>query len=240
MKSLKFFFLTVFAGMMFVSCNHTDPLPNNSLVGKWAFVDLDGITLEITDSVIMFMPVVPNPVPSETREYKWISNDSIEITSQHQTWGVGTTHNKVIFHTPDSVTITGWYYGTSPTDEPLFRDVPLKRIGDLPETLNLNFQQIYNSNDFSLKFDSVLNDSRCPSDWECDWAGNAEVKFIYVDKYYTGQQSFVLNTLPNFRNDTTIGNVNIKLVELSPYPSTATMPIPQENYVAKVLLTTTN
>ena len=107
--------------------------------------------------------------------------------------------------------------------------------------VDLNFQQTYHSNNFSLKFDSVINDSRCPSDVVCDWAGNAEVKFIYVENSVT-EHSFVLNTLgtsPLFKSDTTIGNINIKLVDLSPYP-VSTAIIPQQDYVVKVLLTTVN
>jgi len=116
------------ATTLFVSCDKDDENPvKKSLVGKWKFVDLDGIRLDITANEIMLMPVVENPTPTETRTYTWITNDSIEITSQHQTWGIGTTRNKVVFYTADSVKITGWYYGTSPTDLPLFRDVILER-----------------------------------------------------------------------------------------------------------------
>jgi len=108
-------------------------------------------------------------------------------------------------------------------------------------TISLGFQQTYQNDDFILKFDSVLNDSRCPSDGECFWAGNAEVKLIYVDRYFITERRIILNTLGgnNFRNDTTIGNINIKLVELSPYPVSIEA-ISQENYAAKILLTPIN
>jgi len=103
--------------------------------------------------------------------------------------------------------------------------------------VSLNFQQIYQNNNFSLKFDSVLNDSRCPLNAACVWAGNAEVKFIYVENSVV--HSFVLNIGPyGSGSNTTFGNVNIKLVELLPHRSTQNIPIPQEDYVAKVLLTT--
>jgi len=104
--------------------------------------------------------------------------------------------------------------------------------------ISLSFQQTYQNRDFSLKFDSVLNDSRCPSDVICCWEGNAEVRLIYVDRYFTERRIILDTHIPDnrFRNDTTIGNVNIKLVELSPYP-VSTKIIEQEDYVAKILLT---
>ena len=127
-------YLTIFVGMMLVSCenngNSDNPRlqPDLRLVGKWAFVDLDGITLGITTNTIMLMPVVENPTPYKTLPYKWISKDSIEI--EYFNWGgemvdYFTTHNKVIFHTPDSATVTNWFYGQSKVDAPIYIDATI-------------------------------------------------------------------------------------------------------------------
>ena len=83
--------------IMFASCEKGDNKQvEETIVGKWGFVDRNGVTLEITKSEIMLLPVVPNPTPMETRTYSWVSSDTIEIT-QRIIWGMGTTRNKVIY-----------------------------------------------------------------------------------------------------------------------------------------------
>jgi len=125
----KFFYLVaIVITMFFVACEKEDnKQTEDTIVGKWAFVDRKGVTLEITDSEIMFLPVVENPTPIETRTYNWVSNDTIEITQQI-VWSIGTTRNKVIFYTPDSVTIKNWFIGSTEVDAPIFGDVTIVRI----------------------------------------------------------------------------------------------------------------
>jgi hypothetical protein len=74
----------------------------------------------------MLLAVVPNPKPMETRTYRWVSSNTIEIIQQG--WGVITTRNKVIFHTSDKVTIEGWFMGNNAVDAPIYADVTIKRI----------------------------------------------------------------------------------------------------------------
>ncbi|MDI3318661.1 hypothetical protein [Pinibacter soli] len=72
----------------------------------------------------------------------------------------------------------------------------------------------------SVCFDSVLNDSRCPIGATCFWAGNAVVK-LGITKDQT-KHVIKLNTLSSFQTDTTIDNLYISLVELTPYPNIQT------------------
>jgi hypothetical protein len=115
---------------MFTSCEKRDNKQGEkTIIGKWGFVDRKGVTLEITESEIMLFPVVPNPTPMETRTYSWVSSDTIEIT-QRIIWSIGTTRSKVIFHTPDSVTIKNWFIGNTEVDAPIYADVTIKRIAE--------------------------------------------------------------------------------------------------------------
>ena len=137
MKKVNLFFM-VFVGMMLISCennnaNNDDPIlqPDLRLMGNWAFVDLDGMTLKISPSDISLMPVVVNPTPYRTLPYKWISKDSIEI--EYFNWGglmvdYFTTRNKVVFYTPDSVTIKNWFYGQNEVDVPIYIDATIIKI----------------------------------------------------------------------------------------------------------------
>ena len=165
MKSKSFFYLFAVAALAFVAagCKPNNPQPNNSLVGKWVIVDRDGITLEITQSEIMLMPVIPNPTPIQTRQYIWVSSDTIEITQQG--WGIYITRNKVIFHTSNSVTIEGWFVGNNEVDAPIYEDVTLVRIGTPQNTDFCNsiqtsdFQQVVETTDeFLATIDNSLSD----------------------------------------------------------------------------------
>ena len=68
-------------------------------------------------------------------------------------------------------------------------------------------------------------DSRCPSDVQCPWAG--EVKVILESK---GKELSL--TLPG-QETAEIGNVEITLVSVEPYPSTKN-PIRKEDYRIKL------
>ena len=73
----------------------------------------------------------------------------------------------------------------------------------------------------SISFDSVLNDSRCPVNAECFWAGIAEVSFTF--SVNNNKVSFNLSTpqygtnIPFFKNDSTIMGYNIRLLTLYSY-----------------------
>ena len=99
-------------------------------------------------------------------------------------------------------------------------DLKLKSTLPLNDTTELaNFETKYNyENNLFLRMDSVLNDSRCPTNVQCVWEGNAEVRFLFrVDSIQT---DFVLNTHggSGFKSDTIISGYRIKLLDLSPYP----------------------
>lgn len=78
--------------------------------------------------------------------------------------------------------------------------------------LNINQQKSLDKNT-SIKFVSVINDSRCPVDVECVWAGNAELKIALTKN---GRTSFFeLNT--GLKPQTIVfRNYRIKILKLAP------------------------
>ncbi len=85
-----------------------------------------------------------------------------------------------------------------------------------------------------VKFIEVLEDSRCPTDVNCIWAGNAKIK-IEVTNKGGGKKILELNTNSGSKGDQFDGWA-IDLVALTPYPSTTTT-IDAKDYVAKIVIT---
>jgi len=97
---------------------------------------------------------------------------------------------------------------------------------------------LYSNNSLSVKLDAVLNDSRCPSDVQCVWEGNAMVKFVVsIDQ---SEHEITLNTNggQNFPSDTLLQGYSIQLTELVPYPE-STSTIHQEDYEATIVVKST-
>jgi len=88
----------------------------------------------------------------------------------------------------------------------------------LNKPIELRYGEIYTGieNKMSIKLDSITEDSRCPYNVECIWAGNAKVKFDFTIN--NQMSSFSLNTSTGFRNDTIISGFRIQLIDLKPYP----------------------
>ena len=91
------------------------------------------------------------------------------------------------------------------------------------------------SQQLTLKFLSVSEDSRCPQGTICMWEGNGKVN---IELTPTGQTSHVveLNTAMSLDSEATYLNYNISLLDLRPYPS-AESTIQQSEYIATVRIT---
>jgi len=79
----------------------------------------------------------------------------------------------------------------------------------------------YCSENLSITFNTYPNDSRCPSDVTCIWAGFVEVELLINQK---GKESILkLSTEPNVSGlpvQAKQGDYSIKLIDVIPYPAT--------------------
>lgn len=94
---------------------------------------------------------------------------------------------------------------------------------------DFKINDVYHSNDNAIKFTiTEINDSRCPSDVECIWAGKADVKIKMESPL---AENFVLSTLNNllYTSIDTVGNYVFQLIDVSPYPI-STREIKLEDY----------
>ncbi len=87
--------------------------------------------------------------------------------------------------------------------------------------------------DLSLKFVRVVQDSRCPIDVQCVWAGNGQIE---LDARADGQTTiFVLNTIDGAK-EFVVSPYRISLLELTPVPTSGGS-IPPASYRAKLYVT---
>ena len=100
-----------------------------------------------------------------------------------------------------------------------------------PETLTLKQGQKKSvpNGEFSIKFISVTEDSRCPVDANCVWAGNAKVNIKITDKNGVSK-TMVMNTTMGPKGDQYRGWA-IYLTELTPAPKSS-VAIKQKAYKA--------
>ena len=82
----------------------------------------------------------------------------------------------------------------------------------------INKQKIVTKDKLTIKFVSLVEDSRCPTGTNCIWAGNAKIK-IQVGKGKTAAKTFEIST--NLEPQTvSYAGYEIKLANLTPHPAT--------------------
>lgn len=84
--------------------------------------------------------------------------------------------------------------------------------------LTVNQEKKIPKSELTIKFVSVVEDSRCPVDADCVWAGNAKVR-ISIKKAKAAWQTFELNSnLPE--KAVKFAGCKIELINLDPKPRT--------------------
>ena len=86
-----------------------------------------------------------------------------------------------------------------------------------------------------VKFGSLLDDSRCPTDVKCVWEGDAKI-LISVRRANARASNIELHTSAHFKQAGKYQRYVIKLVALDPYPRTRGKE-KQGDYVATLLIT---
>ena len=122
-------------------------------------------------------------------------------------------------------------------DEPARADVP--KFG-LNEAFPLSGGQegLIPSENLRLRFTDVLEDSRCPTQVECFWTGQARIA-IAVQHDGGGSTTVEFNTNPapdQTVSEATVGQYSVELQSLDPYPQTPEDPIPFEDYRATLVV----
>jgi len=106
----------------------------------------------------------------------------------------------------------------------------------LNDTIDIScLKSIYNEEEqLILRFDSVLNDSRCPVGAQCFWEGMAQTRFS-LEREEEAAQSFDLSVNSAIKQDILIGEYRIQILGLSPYPALKHK-ISQRSYTASIIV----
>lgn len=80
--------------------------------------------------------------------------------------------------------------------------------------------------DARLTFKRVTEDSRCPVDVTCVWAGDAKIE-VTISRNGAADETRILSITPP-NHETTVGNLRIRLVSLAPVPRQADGNVPRK------------
>lgn len=91
-----------------------------------------------------------------------------------------------------------------------------------PFTLSMGESAIFQAGGLTVEFNSVVSDSRCPSDVVCVWAGEATVHIIATTQGPAVEADLVIPSSDKdsiqLRGDVG-GTYNLKLLDLTPHPN---------------------
>lgn len=122
-------------------------------------------------------------------------------------------------------------------DEPARADVPEFSLNEA-FTLSGGQEGLLASENLRLRFTDVLEDSRCPTQVECFWTGQARIA-ISVHPDGSGSTNVEFNTNPapgQTVKVADVGQYSIELLSLDPYPQTPDDPIAFEDYRAALVV----
>lgn len=114
-------------------------------------------------------------------------------------------------------------------------DAPEFNLND-PFTLAGGQEGLIANESLRLRFTDVLEDSRCPTQVECFWTGQARIS-VSVQPESGGSTTVEFNTNPapgQTAKQADVGQYSIELISLEPYPQTPEQPIPFGDYRASL------
>lgn len=102
-----------------------------------------------------------------------------------------------------------------------FIDLPIGRTGD--------------NGEITVTFDAVTEDSRCPSDVTCVWAGNAGIRLTLTGGDDTDVVIVNSTLVPHTAS---FAGYTLRFVDLTPYPASE-QPTDEDDYVARIAVVDT-
>ena len=110
---------------------------------------------------------------------------------------------------------------------------------DVPFELSLGESVAVGPDGLVVGLESLVQDSRCPLDVECVWAGDAEAA-LFAERPTFGVDRFSLHTHVDLVQETKIDIWHITLLQVSPYPRVAGDPTEPGEVRVTLLVTLEN
>ncbi len=82
-------------------------------------------------------------------------------------------------------------------------------------------ESVFLKNGYTLKFEKVIQDSRCPTNVDCVWQGEAKVLLLLKKDDILQEKKEIKLGGNNKEVSFTYGNKEIKIYNLAPYPASA-------------------
>ena len=89
---------------------------------------------------------------------------------------------------------------------------------------------------WTIFFEGVESDSRCPTDVVCIWQGEAVVQLTALDNA-DGHTPLTLRIGGDGDNSVTLKGLRLEAIQLDPYPLASTGPTPESDYVLRAVVT---
>jgi hypothetical protein len=117
---------------------------------------------------------------------------------------------------------------------------PVEAVADQPFTLHGGQEAVISDQDMRVRFDNVLEDSRCPTEVECVWTGEARIAVsVRLGDADPAAVEFNTNPAPKqTRSSVVVGAYTIELQSLEPIPRMPGESIPLEDYTATLIVHT--
>lgn len=87
--------------------------------------------------------------------------------------------------------------------------------------------------DIRITFKQVREDSRCPVDVTCVWAGDAKIE-LTISRNGAAEETRILSITPP-KHEALVGNLRIRFVSLAPVPRQADANVPRK-YLAEFVV----
>lgn len=115
---------------------------------------------------------------------------------------------------------------------------PTNSVLSLGQNFELGYgeQATIESENLTITFTKILEDSRCPTGVQCIWAGNARIK-LKLEQPSAGAAFIELNTSERYESRSAYLTYTIELLQLMPYPD-ASQPMEASAYCAVITVST--
>ncbi len=116
------------------------------------------------------------------------------------------------------IIVLGVLYYPLPSEANKTQNTPVDASFNKNFQIKINQTAVFNSDNISITFLNVTEDSRCPEGAVCVWPGQVKAVFSFQNNQTNETFNLTLNSNQT-QSQTNVNGYNVKLVKVDPYPS---------------------